>query len=110
MARASGRLLLQRGDDVEAVAVAEPQIDDREGRRGLADLRETVRDGVAGRDRKAAGLHGARQALQKRLVVLHDEQRAVSVFVQFGDGVQGSKIPVSEDKHMACDCGAAKTA
>ena len=42
---------------------------------------------------EAAGFHGARQALEERLVVLHDQERAVGVIVQFGDGVSRSGIP-----------------
>ena len=92
-----GALALQRRHHVEAVAVAEPQIDHGEGRRRLADLRQAVGDAVAGGHGEAAGFHGARQALQKRLVVLHDQERAVGVVGQFGDGVHGSAYPLMSD-------------
>src|SRR5262249_32357509 len=41
---------------------------------------------VAGGDGEASGLHGTRQALQERLVVLHDQERAVGMVGQFGGG------------------------
>ncbi len=102
-----GALLLQRRDDIEAIAVAEPQIDHCEGGCGLADLGETVRDAVTRRHRKAARFHGARQALQKRLVVLHDEKRAVGLFVEFGDGGQDFVLSPAH-LHMASQSGGAK--
>ena len=83
-----GALALQRRHHVEPVAVAQPQIHHGEGRRGCIDLRQPVGHGVAGCHREAAGFHRARQALQKWLVVLDDQQRAVGEIGQFGDGVQ----------------------
>ena len=89
-----GALALQRRHHVEAVAVAEPQIHHCEGGSGLADLRQTFGHAVARGDGEAAGFHGARQPLQERLVVFHDQERAVGLVSQFGIGVQGADTPV----------------
>ena len=48
--------LLQRGDDVEAVAVAEPHVDHREGGRDLLDLQQAVGDRFGGGHRRSRGL------------------------------------------------------
>ena len=58
----------------------------------LAAVRQTIADAVAGGHREAAGFHGARQPLQKGLVVLHDQERAVGLVGQFGGGVQGAFV------------------
>ena len=42
-----GTLALQRRDDVEAVAVTEPEVDDRKSRRGAADLGDAVGHRIA---------------------------------------------------------------
>ena len=61
-----------------------------------ADLREAVGYGVAGGHGETAGLHRAREALEKRLVVFDDQERAVGLIGQFGDGVHGSGILMAD--------------
>src|SRR3954451_595620 len=80
-------LALQRRHYVKAVAVAEPQIYHGKGRRRLADLRQTLRHAVAGSHQEAAAFHRPRQSLQKWPIILHNQERAVGVARQFGDGV-----------------------
>ncbi len=77
MARASGPALFHGRDDVEPVAVAEPHVDDRKGRRGLLDLQQPVGDRFGGGHRKAAALHGAREPLQERFVIFDDQKRTL---------------------------------
>src|SRR5665647_764858 len=62
-----------------------------------ADLRQAIGYAVAGRHREAAGFHGAREPLQERLVVLHDQERAIGVAGQFGYGVHDSGFPWFSD-------------
>jgi hypothetical protein len=51
----------------------------REGRRRRLHLLQTFADGLGGPHLEAACFHGARQPLQERLVVLHDQQRALGL-------------------------------
>ena len=69
-----GPALADELDDVEAVAVLQPKVDDGECRRGGIDLAQAFGDGIGGIDREAARLHGAGQPLQERLVVVDDEK------------------------------------
>ena len=77
MPRASGPHRLQFGDDVEAVAVAEPHVDHGEGRRVLRDRGETLGDRFGAAHGKAPALHAAHQPREERLVVIDDQQRPV---------------------------------
>ena len=52
-----GPAALERRDDIEAVAVAEPHVDHREGRRRLLDLAQSLGDRFGGRDGEAARFH-----------------------------------------------------
>ena len=72
-----GALFLKRRNHVETVAVAEPHIDHRVSRRVVLHPRQTVRDAVRGRNLEAAAFHGAREALQKRLIVVDDQKLLV---------------------------------
>src|SRR6516162_9825234 len=86
-----GAFFLQRRHHVEPVAVAKPQIDHRESRRALADLRQPLGDAVTGGHGKAARLHRARKPFEERLVIFHDQKRAVGLFGEFG-GSQGGEF------------------
>ena len=50
---------------------------------------------------EAARFHRARQPLQKRLVVFHDQERAVGLAQKFGNGVHGRKSSLADTHHMA---------
>jgi hypothetical protein len=62
--------LAQSADDLETAAVAEPHVDDGEGRRPPGRRRHPLGDAVGGGDDKAAPLHRPRQALAQRRVVI----------------------------------------
>jgi hypothetical protein len=71
--------LAQRADDFEAAPVAEPHIDDGEGRRPLGRRRHPARHAVGGGNDEAATFHGARQPLAQRRIVVNDQQRPVGL-------------------------------
>ena len=64
-------------DDVEAVAVLQPHVDDGEGRRLLPDQVEALGDRVGRAHLEAARLHGTRQPLEERPVVVDQDERAI---------------------------------
>ena len=74
MARASGRRLRRILDHVEAVAVLEPHVDDGEGGVARFHLGARLGDRFRRLGDEAALLHGAREPLQERLVVVDDEK------------------------------------
>ena len=90
--RAPGRASRSALTTVEAAAVAEPQIDDREGRRMRGRGGDPGGDPVGGRDDKPAPLHRTRQALAQRRIVIDDQQRALG----FGQPAQRGRGPASE--------------
>jgi hypothetical protein len=69
-------LLAQRLDDVEAMTVFEPEIDDRESRRARFDEAFALGHRLGGSDGKATGLHRPRQPLQEGAVVIDDQEGA----------------------------------
>jgi hypothetical protein len=77
MARASGAALLYRRNNIEAVAFAEPHIDDRKCGGSFFNFEKTLADRFSGRHRKAPVLHGAGEALQERPIILDDQKRSL---------------------------------
>ena len=73
-----GAAALQRGDDVEPVAVAEPHVDHGKGRRGALDLQQPVGDEFAVVTAKPRLFQRLGEPLQKRAVVLDDQHGAVA--------------------------------
>ncbi|CAH1656490.1 hypothetical protein CHELA20_53675 [Hyphomicrobiales bacterium] len=71
--------LLEAGDDVQAVPIAEAHVDDREGRGLLVDSREALGDTFGNAHTIATGFHGPRQSCQERPVII-DDQKAVVAF------------------------------
>src|SRR5665213_1092909 len=63
----AGPGLAQGADDLEPAAVAQPQIDDREGGRGGGRRGDPAGAAVGGLDDKAAPLHRPREPLHQRL-------------------------------------------
>ena len=94
-----GAAALERGDHVEAVAVAKTHVDHRIGRRGGLQMDQPVGDRLGGHHSEAAALHRARQPLQKRLVVLDDQKSAVA---------RGRRRPAIGDGHATSNSSAAQ--
>jgi hypothetical protein len=79
--------LLQRRDDVEPIAVAEPHVDHRVERRRLLDLQQSVGHGLGSGHHEAARLERAGEPGQEGLVVLDDQQRPFSRNRSGGNGL-----------------------
>ena len=88
-----GADLGELGDDIEAVAVLQPHVDDGEGRRLLPDQVHTFGHRVCHAHLEAARLHGPRQPQHERPVVVDQDQGAIfrklvrtecKVFCHFG--------------------------
>ena len=73
-----GAHLGELGDDVEAIAVLQPHVDDGKGRRLLADQVEALGDRVRRAHLEAARLHGARQTQHESPVVVDQDQGTIS--------------------------------
>ena len=69
--------LLERGDDVDAVAVFEPHVHHGESRGTALERRKPVLDRGRGLDFEAARLHGARKPGEEGAVVVDDQERIV---------------------------------
>ena len=75
--RVSGRDPRQLGDHIQAIAVFEPHVDDRECGRLRADQVDALGDGMSAAHFEAAKLHSAREPLQERTIVIDDDEGAI---------------------------------
>ena len=82
-----GAHVLQRGDDVDAVAVIETHVHHGEGRRPAAERGQARPRPRRGLDLETARLHGAREPRQEGAIVVDDEERVVLRHVPAVEGV-----------------------
>src|SRR6185437_4468060 len=80
-----GARLAQRADQLEAIAVAQPEIEHGEGRRSRG-LRQRLGHRPHGRHDEAAQLERAGDAVAERRIVIGNQQRAILVCRHAGQG------------------------
>jgi hypothetical protein len=88
---------VQRRDHFKAVAVFQPQIDHRVGRRFIGDGGEALGNRSGNPDIEATAHHGALEALQERHIVV-DQQQAGVIGEKIFNRAHGSDVGVRRPK------------